>query len=51
MLITGTESIRDVIAFPKNNRGLDLLTQSPVTVDHKQLRELYIQSTAKKDKA
>jgi aspartyl-tRNA synthetase len=48
MLITGTESIRDVIAFPKNNRGLDLLTHSPVSVDHKQLRELYIQSTAKK---
>lgn len=48
MLITGTDSIRDVIAFPKNNRGLDLLTHSPVSVDHKQLRELYIQSTAKK---
>jgi aspartyl-tRNA synthetase, bacterial type len=48
MLLAGTESIRDVIAFPKNNRGLDLLTHSPVTVDFKQLRELYIQSTAKK---
>ena len=48
MLIAGTDSIRDVIAFPKNNRGQDLLTHSPVTVDFKQLRELYIQSTAKK---
>jgi aspartyl-tRNA synthetase len=48
MLLAGTESIRDVIAFPKNNRGLDLLTHSPVTVDFKLLRELYIQSTAKK---
>jgi aspartyl-tRNA synthetase len=48
MLIAGTDSIRDVIAFPKNNRGQDLLTNSPVTVDFKQLRELYIQSTAKK---
>ncbi len=48
MLLAGTESIRDVIAFPKNNRGLDLLTHSPVTVDYKQLRELSIQSTAKK---
>jgi aspartyl-tRNA synthetase len=48
MLLAGTESIRDVIAFPKNNRGQDLLTHSPVTVDFKQLRELYIQSTAKK---
>jgi aspartyl-tRNA synthetase len=48
MLIAGAESIREVIAFPKNNRGMDLMTQSPVDVDFKQLRELYIQSTAKK---
>lgn len=47
MLLAGTESIRDVIAFPKNNRGQDLLTQSPVKVDFKQLRELYIQVTKK----
>ena len=44
----GAESIREVIAFPKNNRGLDLMTHSPVEVDFKQLREIYIQSTAKK---
>ena len=48
MLLAGTESIRDVIAFPKNNRGLDLMTHSPVEVDFKQLRELYVQSTARK---
>ena len=42
------ESIREVIAFPKNNRGVDLMTHSPVSIDFKQLRELYIQSTAKK---
>jgi aspartyl-tRNA synthetase len=48
MLICGAESIRDVIAFPKNNRGADLMSQSPAEVDFKQLRELYIQSTAKK---
>lgn len=48
MLIVGAESIRDVIAFPKNNRGVDLMTHSPVEVDFKQLREIYIQSTAKK---
>jgi aspartyl-tRNA synthetase len=48
MLIAGAESIREVIAFPKNNRGVDLMTHSPVEVDFKQLRELYIQSTAKK---
>lgn len=48
MLIAGAESIREVIAFPKNNRGVDLMTNSPVEVDFKQLREVYIQSTAKK---
>jgi len=48
MLITGASSIREVIAFPKNNRGCDLMTPSPVEVDFKQLREVYIQSTAKK---
>ncbi len=48
MLITGASSIREVIAFPKNNRGCDLMTISPVEVDFKQLREVYIQSTAKK---
>ena len=48
MLICGAESIREVIAFPKNNRGVDLMTHSPVEVEFKQLRELYIQTTAKK---
>ena len=48
MLLCGAESIREVIAFPKNNRGVDLMTQSPVEIEFKQLRELYIQSTAKK---
>jgi len=48
MLIAGAESIREVIAFPKNNRGVDLMTNSPVEIDFKQLREVYIQSTAKK---
>ncbi len=48
MLLCAAESIRDVIAFPKNNRGVDLMTNSPSEVDFKQLRELYIQSTAKK---
>ncbi len=48
MLAVGAESIREVIAFPKNNRGTDLMTHSPVEVDFKQLREVYIASTAKK---
>lgn len=44
MLICGEDSIREVIAFPKNNRGADLMTDSPANVDFKQLRELYIQT-------
>src|SRR3989442_2846631 len=42
MLICGEESIRDVMAFPKNNRAIDLMTQSPAQVDPKQLRDLGI---------
>jgi aspartyl-tRNA synthetase len=42
MLLCGAESIRDVMAFPKNNRGMDLMTQSPADVDPKQLRDLAI---------
>ena len=42
MLICGQESIRDVMAFPKNNRGMDLMTQSPADVDPRQLRDLSI---------
>ena len=42
MLICGEESIRDVMAFPKNNRGQELMTQSPAEVDPKQLRDLGI---------
>ena len=40
MLICGEQSIRDVMAFPKNNRAMDLMTQSPAEVDAKQLRDL-----------
>ena len=47
MLLAQADSIRDVIAFPKNNRGVELMTGSPSVVDFKQLRELYIASTRK----
>jgi aspartyl-tRNA synthetase len=47
MLVSGEQSIREVIAFPKNNRACDLMTDSPTAIEFKQLRELYIQSTYK----
>jgi aspartyl-tRNA synthetase len=44
-LITETESLRDVIPFPKTQKGTDLMTGAPGDVDEKQLRELYVKST------
>jgi aspartyl-tRNA synthetase len=41
-MMTGSESIRDVIAFPKTQRAQCQLTQAPSAVDEKQLRELHI---------
>jgi aspartyl-tRNA synthetase len=40
MLICKEQSIRDVMAFPKNNRAMDLMTNSPAEVDPRQLRDL-----------
>jgi aspartyl-tRNA synthetase len=48
MLVCGAESIRDVIAFPKTNRGQDLMSQSPSEVDPQQLNELGIHLVEKK---
>ena len=50
MLVAGEESIREVIAFPKNNKGADLMAQSPCQIEHKLLREVYVQSTYKDPK-
>ena len=50
MLVAGEESIREVIAFPKNNKGADLMAHSPCQIEHKLLREVYVQSTYKDPK-
>ena len=47
MLLTGTQNIRDVIAFPKTQSATCLLTEAPGTVSNEQLDELYIESTFK----
>jgi aspartyl-tRNA synthetase len=44
MLLTGTENIRDVIAFPKTQRGQCLLTDAPSKVDPRQLEELNLRT-------
>jgi len=48
MLLCGEQSIREVMAFPKNNRGMDLMSQSPAEVDPKQLRDLGIRLAGEK---
>jgi aspartyl-tRNA synthetase len=48
MLICGEQSIRDVMAFPKNNRSMDLMSHSPSEVDPKQLRDLGIRLAGEK---
>jgi aspartyl-tRNA synthetase len=47
MLLSGEESIRDVIAFPKTQQARCLLTDAPASVDAKQLKELHVASTFK----
>ena len=41
-LLAGKKSIRDVIAFPKNQKGQEMMTQSPGIVSESQLRDLNI---------
>ncbi len=47
-ILCGTQSIRDVIAFPKTAKGVDLMTSSPTTVTARQLRDLHIEVKAAK---
>jgi aspartyl-tRNA synthetase len=46
-IFAGLDSIRDVIAFPKNNSGRDVMIDSPSTIDQKQLDELRINTVVK----
>ena len=46
-ILAGKESIRDVIAFPKTQKGQDLMTDSPGNATERQLRDLKVQSIAK----
>ncbi len=43
LLMAGGDTIRDLIAFPKNHKGIDLMMEAPSTVDAKQLHDVHIQ--------
>jgi aspartyl-tRNA synthetase len=45
MLLTGAESLRDVVAWPKTQKGTDLMTGAPGDVDQRQLRDVHVKST------
>jgi aspartyl-tRNA synthetase len=47
MILTGSSSIRDVIAFPKTQKGVCLLTEAPSLVDPNQLEDLAIRLAVK----
>ena len=48
MVLTGSENLRDVLAFPKTQRGQDLLMESPSAVARDQLDELSLRVVARK---
>ena len=47
-ILGGQESIRDFIAFPKNNAGRDIMIDAPAAIDEKQLAELHLAKVEKK---
>ena len=49
MLLAGKDNIREVIAFPKNNKASDPMTQAPILVSKKQLDELAITTSENLD--
>lgn len=49
MLFSGTNNIRDVIAFPKTQSATDLLTGAPISLDNKQLEEVHIEVLRRED--
>lgn len=51
MLLNGSESLRDVIPFPKTQKGTDLMSGAPGDVDERQLRDLHVKSAVPPPKA
>ena len=51
MFLAGTENIKDVITFPKNQNAFCYLTEAPNIVDEEQLKELGIETIKKEDTA
>ena len=51
MLISGADSIRDVIAFPKTQQARDLMTNAPSSVDDSQLKDLHVKLSLPPDKS
>ena len=50
MLMAGRNTVRDVIAFPKTQSAMDLMTQAPSSVAMRQLRELHIKINTRENK-